>query len=161
MKPRNIAVTLECFIRKGNTYLMLHRSPTKRIMPDVWMAPGGHREFNEGLFTCTRREVLEETGLKIKNLTIKATGCAYLHDLNEEFFFHFVVADYAGGRLKQKVDDGEFVWLTKSQILKLSNLLAELKHVLPIVLDRQKEVISFRAEYTKGNTLSHFAIEKP
>jgi len=161
MKDRNIAVTLECFIRKDNTYLMLHRSLKKRIMPDVWMAPGGHREFNEGLFECARREVFEETGLKIKNLRIKATGNAFLRDLNEEFFFHFITADYASGRLKQKIDDGEFVWLTKNQILKQKNLLAELKHVLPIVLDGTREVISFKAVYSKGNTLTHFSLEKP
>ena len=76
-------------------------------MPDVWMTQGGHREFNEGLFECTRREVLEETGLKIKNL------------------------------------------------------LAELKLVLPIVLDPKREIISFKAAYSKGNTLEHFSIEKP
>lgn len=130
-------------------------------MPDVWMAPGGHREFNEGLFECARREVFEETGLKIKNLRIKATGNAFLRDLNEEFFFHFITADYASGRLKQKIDDGEFVWLTKNQILKQKNLLAELKHVLPIVLDGTREVISFKAVYSKGNTLTHFSLEKP
>ena len=45
MSQRNIAVTLECFVKKDGKYLMLHRNPKKRIMPDVWMAPGGHREF--------------------------------------------------------------------------------------------------------------------
>lgn len=80
MKPRNILVTLECFIQKDGEYLMLHRNPDKRIMPNVWMAPGGKREFNEGLFTATRREVLEETGLQIKNLRIKAVGNAYLRE---------------------------------------------------------------------------------
>lgn len=142
---------------------MLHRSPKKRIMPDVWMAPGGHREFNEGLFECARREVFEETGLKMKNLRIKATGNAYLKDLNEEFFFHFITADYAGGRLKQKVEDGEFVWLSKQQILKQKNLLAELKHVLPLILDLDgtRGVFSIKAFYSKGNTLKHFSIEKP
>lgn len=161
MIQRNIAVTLECFIRKGNKYLMLHRSPKKRIMPDVWMAPGGHREFNEGLFECARREVFEETGLRIKNLRIRATGNAYLADLDQEFFFHFIFTDYAGGRLKQKIEDGEFVWLTKNQILKQKNLLAELKHVLPIVLNGTKNIFSFKAEYSHGNKLVHFSFEKP
>ncbi|MBI4062563.1 NUDIX domain-containing protein [Candidatus Gottesmanbacteria bacterium] len=157
---RNIAVTLECFIRKGDKYLMLHRNSNKRIMPGVWMAPGGHREFNEGLFECARREVFEETGLKIKNLRIIATGNAYLKDLDEEIFFHFITANYAGGRLKQKIDDGEFVWLTKNRILKQKNLLAELKHVLPIVLDGSREIISFKAAYSKENKLEYFSIEE-
>jgi len=157
---RNIAVTLECFVKKGNKYLMLHRHQDKRIMPDVWMAPGGHREFNEGLFTCARREVLEEAGLIIKNLRIKATGCAYLTDLNQEFYFHFIVADYAEGKLKPKVDDGEFVWLTPKEILSQKNLLAELKTVLPYVFSKKQPVISFRAVYEKRNKLKELMIEK-
>ena len=86
---RNIVVTLECFVKKGNKYLMLHRGAHKRIMPDIWMAAGGHREFNEGLFECARREVLEETGLTIKNIRVKAIGNAYVKDLQQEFFFPY------------------------------------------------------------------------
>lgn len=159
-KIRNIAVTLECFVKKGNKYLMLHRHPNKRIMPGVWMAPGGHREFNEGLFACARREVYEETGLEIKNLRIKATGCAYLKDLDQEFYFHFVVSDYAGGKLKPNIDDGEFIWLTPRQILNRKNLLAELKIVLPYVFAEKQPVISFRAVYEKENKLKELEIEK-
>ena len=159
MEKRNIVVTLECFVKKGNKYLMLHRSAQKRILPNVWMAPGGHREFNEGLFECARREVLEETGLKIKNLRIKAAGNAYLKDLDEEYYFHFIFADYAGGRLKQKKDDGEFIWLTMKEILKKENLLAELKTVLPMI-DKSNKVISYKAVYSSGNIMESLAIEK-
>lgn len=38
MSGRNIAITLECFVKKDGKYLMLHRRNDKRIMPDVWMA---------------------------------------------------------------------------------------------------------------------------
>ena len=161
MNDRNIAVTLECFVKKDGKYLMLHRSPTKRIMPDVWMAPGGHREFNEGLLACTRREVLEETGLTIKNIRIRATGNAYLKDLDEEFYFHFLVADYAGGTLVPLVKDGEFKWLTPEEILTLPTLLAELKYVLTQVFSDDPRILSYRAEYDKGNTMKEFAIETP
>lgn len=139
---------------------MLHRSPTKRIMPDIWMAAGGHLEFAEGLFACAKREVLEETGLTIKNLKVKVVGSAYLEDLNEEFFFHLLVADYADGALKQKVDDGEFVWLTPKEIMKLPTLLAELKYVLPHVFSKIDEIISYTATYKKGNEMVKFEIEK-
>lgn len=160
MDQRNIAVTLECFVRKDGKYLMLYRSPDKRIMPNVWMAPGGHREFNEGLFECARREIKEETGLEIKNLHIKATGNAYLKNLNEEFYFHFVFADYASGTLMQNDKEGELIWLTPKEILKLDKLLAELKHVLPQLFSGKQQVISFKAEYENENKLTYIKIEE-
>lgn len=151
---RNIAVTLECFVKKDGKYLMLHRSPTKRIMPDVWMAPGGHREFNEGLFACAKREVCEETGLEITNIQIRAVGNSFVKDLDQEFFFHILVAEWTGGELVPKTADGEFVWLTPEDILKLPNLLAELPSVLPHVFSDNGKILSFVSEYEAGNQMN-------
>lgn len=159
MQDRNISVTLECFIKKGDKYLMLHRHKDKKIMPDVWMAPGGYREFNEGLFSATRREVFEETGLKIKNLRLRAVGNAYLKDLNKELYFFMVLADYDSGELIENVVDGEFAWLTKKEILNLDKLLDELKHILEFILSDEGKIISYKAIYEKGNKMSFFEIE--
>lgn len=161
MKDRNLSVTLECFIKKGDKYLMLHRHKDKKIMPGVLMAPGGHREFNEGLFEAARREVLEETGLEIRNLKIKAVGNAYLKDLDKEFHFHMILSDYAGGDLKQKVDDGEFVWMTYEEIINSKNLLAELKNILPYIFSSHDGVVSYKAVYSSGNVMDFFSIESP
>jgi 8-oxo-dGTP diphosphatase len=161
MNNRNIAVTIECFIKKNNKYLMLHRGKHKKIMPDVFMAPGGHIEFNEGLFEATRREVLEETGLTIKNLKVKVVGTAFLEDLNQEFFFHFVMADYASGKLKFSENDGEMMWLTPEEIAKLPTLLAEIKKIHPYLFDGTDKVISYKATYKQGNEMTNFILENP
>lgn len=140
---------------------MLHRNKDKRIMPDVWMAPGGKREFNEGLFACARREVSEETGLEIKNLRIKVAGNGYLKDLDQEIYFHFIFADYKSGALKQNPENGELVWLTPAEIVKLPNLLAEIHKILPYLFSRSNKVVSYTAVYEKGNEMSEFYLEKP
>ncbi len=123
------------------------------------MAPGGKREFNEGLFEAAHREIKEETGLRIKNLRIRATGNGFLKDINQELFWHFIVADYAGGKLKNSTTDGELVWLTPKEILSLDNLLAEMKYVLPHVFGNKTNVISYKAVYSKGNKLQSINIE--
>lgn len=151
--------TLECYVKRDGKYLMLHRNSDKRIMPCVWMAPGGKRKSGEGLFQCARREILEETGLKIKNIQIRATGVVSLKDLDLQLLVNFLTAEYAGGELKQ-CPEGELFWLTPEEILKLDNLLGELRHVLPFVFS-EKEIISFRSVYSRGNNMVEFEMEKP
>lgn len=128
-------------------------------MPDVWMAPGGKREFNEGLFKAARREILEETGLEITNLKIKATGNAYLEDIDQELYFHFITADYKSGELLNNPADGELVWLTPKEILKLDNLLSEIKKVGPHIFDNTDKIISYKAVYKRGNEMTDFEVE--
>lgn len=140
---------------------MLHRGKHKRIMPDVWMAPGGHLEFNEGLFECARREIKEETGLTINDLKVKVVGTAYLKDLDQELFFHFIIANYAGGELIQNPEDGELVWLTPEEIGKLPTLLSEIKKILPYLFKNSDEIISYKAAYEKGNKMIDFQMENP
>lgn len=130
-------------------------------MPDVWMAPGGHLDFNEGLFECARREIKEETGLSINNLKVKVVGTAYLKDLNQELFFHFLIADYAGGKLIQNPEDGELVWLTVREIGKLPTLLGEIQKILPYLFKKNDEIISYKATYEKGNDMIEFQMENP
>ncbi len=158
-EKRNIIVTLQCFVKKGNKYLMLHRNGDKKIMPNVWMAPGGKREFHEGLFECARREIKEETGLEIKNIKIKVTGNGYLEDLKQELYFHFLIADIAGGKLLKNPSDGELLWLTPKEIAVLPNLLSELNYILPFIFRKSDKVVSFKATYKKGNTLTDFVLE--
>ena len=50
-----------------------------------------------------------------KNIRVKAIGNAYVKDLQQEFFFHMLLADYAGGTLKTSDEDGRFEWLTKKK----------------------------------------------
>lgn len=117
-------------------------------------------EEGEGLFECARREALEETGLRIKNLKIRAVGNARLQDLGEEIHFHFIFADYDGGELKQNDKDGELQWLNEEEILKLDNLLAESKMVLPILFKDENTVVSYKAVYKNGNNMVECQIEK-
>lgn len=160
-QSRSIIVGLQCFVRKNGKYLMLRRHETKTVMPGVWMAPGGTREANEGLFACARREILEETGLKIKNIRVRAVGCAYLKDLAQELHFHFLVADYAGGKLKPEPDVGMLQWRMPKDILQLKTLLAEHRHILPHVFGEDPRTISFRSVYKRNNELEDIAIERP
>jgi 8-oxo-dGTP diphosphatase len=63
----------------------------------TWAFPGGHLEFSESIEECARREVFEETGIKIKNIKYGP----YTNDIFEREGKHyvtlFVLADYDAG----------------------------------------------------------------
>ena len=160
MSERKILATFECFIKKDDKYLMLHRSNDRKIMPGVWMAPGGKREQGEGLFEATHREVMEETGLKIKNLQIRVTGVGWLKDIGTEVFFHMVRGEYGSGEVID-CNEGKLEWLTPDEIKKLPDLLSEFTpEVLDHIFGDDPEIKSYIAHYDKGNNIIKFEIEQ-
>lgn len=60
----------EAIILKDNKILMIKRSQDSYAEPGKWSIAGGFMEFNETLEQSIRREVLEETGYCVKDLTL-------------------------------------------------------------------------------------------
>ena len=68
----------------------------------TWSFPGGHLEFNESIEHCARREVAEETGIRIKNLRLTTFVNTLFKKEGKHYVTVFVTADYAGGRVTTK-----------------------------------------------------------
>ena len=59
-------MTTLCYIEKDDSYLMMHRTVKKNdVNKDKWIGVGGHAELGESPEECMRREIREETGLKV------------------------------------------------------------------------------------------------
>lgn len=57
-------LAVDCIIEKNNGIVLIKR----RFEPKGWALPGGLVEYNESLEEAVRREMLEETGLKLRGL---------------------------------------------------------------------------------------------
>jgi len=95
-----------------------------------WHFPGGHLEFNEKVEDCARREVLEETGIKIKNLRLGPFTNDIFKEERKHYVTLFVIADYDSGEVKvlepEKCEKwGWFKWdnLPQPLFLPIRNLL--------------------------------------
>ena len=98
----------------------------------TWAFPGGHLEFSESIEECARREVFEETGIKIKNIKYGP----YTNDIFEREGKHyvtlFVLADYDAGvpRVKEPHKCERWQWHqwppeVEPYFLPITNLLKQ------------------------------------
>ncbi|MCK5080739.1 MAG: NUDIX domain-containing protein [Candidatus Moranbacteria bacterium] len=88
-------VGLGVCVVKGNRVLFGKRKNTHG--EGSWCFPGGHLEFNETWEECARRETMEETGLKIKNLRfITATNDIFEKE-GKHYITIIILADCISG----------------------------------------------------------------
>lgn len=62
-----------------------------------WCLPGGHLEFSESFEECAKREVLEETGLTVKNVRLVGVSNGVLQKEGLHYVTIIMAADSAGG----------------------------------------------------------------
>lgn len=125
---KQVRVGVGVIVKKEGRVLMQKRKGAHG--EGSWSFPGGHLEFNEGIEECAKREVEEETGIKIKNLRLGP----YTNDVFEKEGRHyitlFVLAEYDSGEISIKETDKteEIEWFDIEEIprelfLPIENLL--------------------------------------
>lgn len=62
-----------------------------------WAFPGGHLEFFEHIEACARREVAEETGLTVANVSFAALTNDFFEKEQKHYVTIFMKADYVTG----------------------------------------------------------------
>ncbi len=125
MQPK---VGVGVFIIKNNKILLGKR---KNAHGDgTWSPPGGHLEFFETIEDCAKREVFEESGLKINNIKILTITNDMFKKENKHYITIFTKATNANGTPKilepNKCEKWEwFDWdnLPEPLFLPLKNLI--------------------------------------
>lgn len=96
----------------------------------LWATPGGHLELNETWEKCTKREVMEETNLEIKNFNFIDVFNVIEH--HHHYIEIYTISELAGGKLKNMEPDKCESW----HWFDLNNLPTPLYSTLYYVLPR-------------------------
>jgi 8-oxo-dGTP diphosphatase len=121
-----------CFVLNGDDVLMMKRGPNRRIFPNRYNGVGGHVERDEDILTSARREILEETGLHVRDVQLRA-----VYNVNAgqpSGIAVFVFTAWSDSRDFVANVEGTLHWMNRDGLLSLE-LVDDLPTLLPRILD--------------------------
>jgi 8-oxo-dGTP diphosphatase len=102
-------------ILNRNRVLLVERA--KSPLKGYWSLPGGALETGEYLEDGIRREVLEETGLRVQPLGVVEVFERIMRDARGRTEYHYVLIDYLcrvkGGKLRPADDVSRAEWVAR------------------------------------------------
>ncbi len=110
--------TTLCHIEKDGKYLMLHRTKKENdLNKDKYVGIGGKFIDKESPEECNAREVLEETGLTLKD--VRYCGVVtFVSDKWETEYMHIFHTENFSGEIID-CDEGILEWIDKKELLDL------------------------------------------
>ncbi|MGH9434634.1 MAG: NUDIX hydrolase [Terriglobia bacterium] len=103
-------------IRKASVLLIRRSKPPHQ---GEWTVPGGMVEVGERLEAAVRREIREETGLRVEPLRFLALFERIVRD-KSRVRFHYIVADYLcaakAGRVSHASDAADARWVQRNDL---------------------------------------------
>lgn len=119
--PRGIMVAVGAVIEdgEGKVLLVKHRPERGGYWRGRWICPGGSLEVGESIEEGIKREVREETQLKI-DLVEALTPFERIVRAGDKVQLHVIYIDYKarllGGELKPGSDVAEALWVDKARL---------------------------------------------
>ncbi len=117
--PKHPIVGVGGVVIKGSHVLLIRRG--REPLKGEWSLPGGMLELGESLEEGVKREVLEETGLRVRPLAA-LTPLDRIQKNGDRVKYHYVIIDFvcrsAGGHLKPASDVLDARWVERSDLLR-------------------------------------------
>jgi 8-oxo-dGTP diphosphatase len=125
-----------CFVLNGSDMLLMKRASHKRVFPNQYNGVGGHIERDEDPLTSAKREILEETGLSVTDLQLRA-----VYNIDAKAATGIVLFVFTAQSQSRKVianDEGTLHWIPQQAVSQL-DLVEDLPIILPRVLSMRRE----------------------
>jgi 8-oxo-dGTP diphosphatase len=117
--PKHPLLGVGAIILRRDSVLLVERG--REPLKGYWSLPGGLVETGEKLDAAVRREVLEETGLRIQPVSMFELFERIMYDVSGRPEYHYVLADYlcrvVGGDLCAGDDVSSVEWVRRARLV--------------------------------------------
>ena len=121
----------------GDDVLLLKRSAHKRVFPDRYNGVGGHIERDEDPLTGAKREIMEETGLSVKDVHLRAIHNIDAGEATGIVLFVFTAVSDSR-EITPENEEGILYWVPQTEVMNL-DLVEDLPIILPRILSMRPD----------------------
>jgi 8-oxo-dGTP diphosphatase len=97
------------YARQNDHVLLIHRNKAPNL--GLWIAPGGKVELDESPLDAAKREMLEETGLRVRNLKWRGFCTEVSPRPDWQWFLFIYVTDSFQGEVTPDLREGALDWI--------------------------------------------------
>lgn len=141
------------FVLHDDAVLMMKRAPHRRVFPNRYNGLGGHIERGEDPAAGARREIFEESGLRVHSLRLRS-----IHNIDaggQTGIILFVYTAISKGRAVQNDGaEGDLEWIPRERLGEL-DLVEDLPQLLPRILAMQDDdpPLSVHVSYDESDSI--------
>ena len=142
-----------CYLEKSGKYLMLHRVKKQNdVNRDKYIGIGGKFEEGESPEECAKREIFEETGLKVRNLEYRGIVTFDCPPYPTDYMHLFTSSSFSGELLE--CDEGVLEWIKKEDLKKTE--LWEGDYIFLDLLEEKVPFFSLKLSYNGDKLISAY-----
>jgi 8-oxo-dGTP diphosphatase len=152
------------FLKNDGYYLLMKRSPERKIAPNLWSLVGGHMEtyeLNDPIKTCLR-EIEEETGIQkgnIYNLKLRYIIIRRYKNIIRQNYIYFGETDKTD---LIKTEEGTLHWIAENELLdkEYTKTYKEMmKHYIQTPDPKERVVIGIAGKESNQLKMGWVAVE--
>ena len=151
VNKHTIIICANVLVKRDDKYLVIKRSPSKIIAPNIVHTVGGKVDENEDPYVAAQRELEEESGLVAQNMRLRGIATEVKPDGVPNWQIFYFLGDYKDGEVRD-TEEGELLWLTKEEIFE-ADLFPSVKQIISQLLDETQGPVFARFLYDDEDQL--------